>query len=50
MQSIAVILKQVDRGWAVVLTDGREVARFTGPIAMWRAIRFLDAQGFGRAG
>jgi hypothetical protein len=43
--SVAVILKAVDRGWAVALTDGRELARFTGPGAKWRATRYLVSQG-----
>ncbi len=29
------------RGWAVVLTDGRELAHFRGPVARWRAERYL---------
>jgi hypothetical protein len=42
---VAVILKPVDRGWAVALTDGREVVRFTGPGAKWRATRYISRQG-----
>ena len=41
MKSVAVILRPVDHGWVVALTDGREVARFTGPGARWRAIRYI---------
>jgi hypothetical protein len=44
--AVAVILKPVDRGWAVALTNGRELARFTGPGARWRAIRYITRQGF----
>jgi hypothetical protein len=47
MSAVAVILKEVDHGWVVALTDGRELARFTGPGARWRAIRYLARQGFG---
>jgi hypothetical protein len=42
---VAVILKPVDRGWAVALTDGREVVRFTGLGAKCRATRYLRNQG-----
>jgi hypothetical protein len=49
MDAVAVILKPVDRGWAVVLTNGRELARFTGVGARWRAIRFIGGRGLTRA-
>jgi hypothetical protein len=49
MDAHAVILKPVDRGWAVVLTNGRELARFTGLGARWRAIRFIGGPGLRRA-
>jgi len=49
MNAVAVILKPVDHGWAVALTDGREVARFRGPGAKWRAIRYIADLGYGRA-
>jgi hypothetical protein len=41
MKAVAVILKPVRHGWAIALTDGREVARFTGPGARWRAMRYI---------
>jgi len=47
MNAVAVILKPIDHGWAVVLTDGRELARFTGLAAKWRATRYLVGRGFG---
>ena len=47
MNAVAVILRQVDHGWAVALTDGRELARFTGPGAKRRATRYIARQGFG---
>ena len=28
-------------GWSVQLSDGRELARFLGPGARWRATRYL---------
>jgi hypothetical protein len=49
MKTVAVILKPVDHGWAVALTDGREVARFTGPGARWRAVRYIAGRGFSHA-
>lgn len=49
MNAVAVILKPVNRGWAVALTDGREVARFTGLGAKWRAIRYIARGGFSHA-
>ena len=47
MNAVAVILKPIDHGWAVALTDGRELARFTGLAAKWRATRYLAGRGFG---
>ena len=48
MNALAVMLKPVDHGWAVALTDGREIARFTGPGAKWRAFRYLARFSDGR--
>lgn len=44
MNAVAMILTPVDHGWAVALTDGREVARFTGPAARWRALRYIKSR------
>ena len=41
MNALALMLKPVDHGWAVTLTDGREVMRFTGLCAKHRAMRYL---------
>jgi hypothetical protein len=41
--TVALILKPIPAGWAVCLTDGRELARFRGPGARWRALRFLSS-------
>ncbi len=41
MKTLAITLKPILYGWAVVLTDGRELARFRGPRARERALRFL---------
>lgn len=44
MQALGVMLKPLDRGWAVTLTDGRELVRFTGFAAKFRAMRYLSTQ------
>jgi hypothetical protein len=49
MKMLAVILKPIACGWSVCLTDGRELARFRGPLARRRAVRFLSS-GLGLAG
>ena len=38
---LAIILKPLAWGWAVCLTDGRELVRFRGPGARDRALRYL---------
>jgi hypothetical protein len=43
MTSLAVQLRPLARGWSVALTDGRELARFTGLAARWRAERYATA-------
>lgn len=42
MIALALILRPTSTGWAVYLTDGRELARFNGPGAKWRALRYLN--------
>jgi hypothetical protein len=44
MDSLAITLKPVLWGWAVCLTDGRELARFRGPGSRYRALRYLSGQ------
>jgi hypothetical protein len=39
--TLAIILKPILGGWAVCLTDGRELARFRGPGAHGRALHWL---------
>lgn len=39
--TLAIILKQTHDGWAVCLTDGRELAHFRGPGARLRAQRHM---------
>ena len=41
MISLGVMLRPIPGGWVIELTDGREVARFTGPAAKRRALRYL---------
>jgi hypothetical protein len=41
MRALALMLKPITRGWAVALTDGRELVRFTGLFAKRRALRYL---------
>jgi hypothetical protein len=41
MNALAIMLQRIDRGWAVMLTDGRELARFTGLGAKRRALRYV---------
>jgi hypothetical protein len=41
MNALRLILKRTAHGWAVGLTDGRELARFRGPGSKWRALRYL---------
>ncbi|MGB9183743.1 MAG: hypothetical protein WCB67_06730 [Solirubrobacteraceae bacterium] len=47
--TLAIILKPTHDGWAVCLTDGRQLAHFRGPGARWRAQRHL-ARCFSRDG
>lgn len=44
MHPLAVTLKPVPWGWAVCLTDGHELARFRGPGARYRALRYLNGR------
>jgi hypothetical protein len=41
MNALRLILKPTAHGWTVYLTDGREVARFNGPAAKRRALRYV---------
>ncbi len=42
--ALAIILKPLTWGWAVCLTNGRELARFYGPGAHFRALRYLRTE------
>jgi hypothetical protein len=41
MNALRMMIRPIRYGWAVQLTDGRELARFLGPGARWRATRYL---------
>ena len=43
MNVLAIVLKPLPFGWALCLTDGRELARFRGPWARSRALHYLSA-------
>jgi len=42
--ALAIILKPLWLGWAVCLTDGRELARFHGPRARARALAYVQGR------
>ena len=42
--TLAIVLKPVFGGWAVCLTDGRELALFRGPGAHQRALRYVRGE------
>ena len=44
MTSLAAMLVRINHGWAVTLTDGRELARFTGPGSKRAALRYLASR------
>jgi hypothetical protein len=48
MNPLGVVLKRIDWGWAVELTNGRELVRFTGLGARWRALRYLAGRRYMR--
>jgi hypothetical protein len=41
MNTLALMIRPTHPGWAVYLTDGRELARFRGPGSKGRALRYL---------
>jgi hypothetical protein len=42
MTALRLMLRPIRYGWSVELSDGRELARFLGPAAKWRAMRYLQ--------
>jgi hypothetical protein len=47
MNPLALMLKPINHGWAVTLTNGRELVRFTGLGAKRRALRYLVTHDLG---
>jgi hypothetical protein len=41
MEALSLMITPIRGGWAIRLSDGRELARFYGPGAKWRATRYL---------
>jgi hypothetical protein len=41
MTTLALTITPTPRGWAVALTNGDQIARFSGPAAKCRAQRYL---------
>ena len=41
MTAVGVLIGPTPDGWAVYLTNGRELARFRGIAARWRALRYI---------
>jgi hypothetical protein len=49
MYALRLMLKRIPQGWAVALSDGRELVRFHGLFAKRRALHYLaTAAGSGR--
>ena len=44
MYALRLMLKRIPHGWAVTLTDGREVVRFRGLCARRRVLRYLASR------
>ncbi|HTP22762.1 MAG TPA: hypothetical protein VMJ65_24365 [Solirubrobacteraceae bacterium] len=42
MNALRMMIRPIRYGWSVQLSDGRELARFLGPAAKWRAMRYLQ--------
>jgi len=42
MTVLRMMVRPIRYGWSVQLSDGRELARFLGPGARWRAMRYLS--------
>jgi hypothetical protein len=47
MNAFSLMLKHIRNGWAVTLSDGRELVRFTGFGAKRRALRYVAHHYFG---
>jgi hypothetical protein len=42
MIALALVMRPTDRGWAVYLTNGRELARYRGLFARQLALRYVQ--------
>lgn len=42
MRALRMMIRPIRYGWSVELSDGRELARFIGPGARWRATRYIE--------
>jgi hypothetical protein len=42
MPALAMMIAPTSDGWGVFLSDGRQLARFRGIAARWRALRYLS--------
>lgn len=40
-KALSMMIRPIRHGWAVQLSNGRELARFRGPGSRWRAMRYL---------
>lgn len=48
MNALAIMLTPIRHGWAVTLSNGRELVRFTGLGAKRRALRYVENLYVGR--
>jgi len=48
MNALAIMLTPIRHGWAVTLSNGRELVRFTGLGAKRRALRYVASLYVGR--
>jgi hypothetical protein len=48
LNALAIMLKPIHHGWAVTLSNGSELVRFTGLGAKRRALRYLASHYVGR--
>jgi hypothetical protein len=43
MPALSMMIAPTSDGWGVYLSDGRQLARFRGIAARWRALRYLTS-------
>lgn len=49
MNPVAAMFRPIQGGWAIELTDGRKIARFTGLGAKRRALSYLASHDIAKA-